>query len=83
MVFFTFFTVVCPVPGEEVPMVCLLGRPWDPVLSGPWDWPAHISSLSGKRTTVAWKCVHTHHFLTLVCHEDGYAHKRAFHTAYS
>lgn len=30
-------------------MVCLLGRPWHPVLSGPWNWPAYLPSLSGKR----------------------------------
>lgn len=51
------FTVVCSVPGEEVPMVCLLGRPWDPVLSRPWDWSAHLPPLSGKRKRGV--CTHT------------------------
>lgn len=30
-------------------MVCLLGRPWDSVLSRPWNWPAYLPPLSGKR----------------------------------
>lgn len=30
-------------------MVCLLGRPWDPVFCGPWDWPPHFPPLSGKK----------------------------------
>lgn len=56
------FTVVCSVPGEEVPLVCLLGRPWDPVLSRPWDWPPHLPSLSGKKPLMVWKCVHATFF---------------------
>lgn len=48
--YFILFIEVCCILGEEVPMVCLLGRPWDPVFSRPWDWPAHLPPLSGEKT---------------------------------
>lgn len=53
---FFFSFAVCSVSGKEVPMVCLLGRPWDPVFSGPWNWSAHLPSLPGKIASAVWKC---------------------------
>lgn len=46
------FTSVCWVPGEEVSVVCLLGRPWHSVLRRPRNGPAHLPALSGK--TACW-----------------------------
>ena len=54
------FPAVCSIPGKEVLRVCLLGRPWDPVLSRTWDWTAYLPSLSGKRTPLA--CIRKYSF---------------------
>lgn len=42
--------VVCTVPGEEVPVVCLLGRPGYFVFSRSWHWTAHFPSVPGKNS---------------------------------
>lgn len=41
---------VCAVLGEEVPVVCLLGRPGHSVISRPGNRPSHLSALPGKST---------------------------------
>lgn len=42
------FTAVCPVHGEEDPVVCLLGWPRDSVIRRPWHWSAYLPPLSGE-----------------------------------
>lgn len=39
---------VCTVPGEEVPVVCLLGRPGYFVFGWSRNWIAHVPPVPGK-----------------------------------
>lgn len=39
---------VRPARGEEDPVVCLLGRPGHPVVSGTGHWSAHLPPLPGE-----------------------------------
>lgn len=50
VLFSVFNPAVCTVHGEEDPLVCLLGRLGDFVISRPWHRPSHFPSLPGKKS---------------------------------
>lgn len=50
--FFPFSFTVCTVYGEEILMVCLLGRLRHSVLSWTWNRSSYLSALSGKQKRV-------------------------------
>lgn len=49
-------------------MVCLLGRPWHLVFSRPWNWTAHLPSLSGNNDSFSGNVLSMH------AHIEAYTH---------
>lgn len=65
--FVTLFTEVCPVHGEEDPLVCLLGWPGDPIISRTGHWSAYLPPLSGEHAYVSWENVNSRCLTRLGC----------------